>query len=218
MNNDNAWMRTFTGRKFWPLDPNPEDVDIFDIAHALSMKCRYGGHSRRFYSVAEHSVRMARAASFHNKFAALMHDASEYVLPDLIRPIKKMPEVMAFWRPIEDRVEKAISAALRVPYPYPEEVHALDRSILTTEMMELVPYGDWLISMPARPDMTDEEVAEFIQFAEQDASKWRYGPPLRGIIPSSLGWLPALAEALFMDAYFELMPGKPPSDIRKGIV
>src|SRR5487761_1741512 len=43
------WIATFTGRAFWPLDPRPEDVVIEDIAHALSMLCRYGGHCRRFY-------------------------------------------------------------------------------------------------------------------------------------------------------------------------
>jgi len=213
MENENAWMRTFTGKKFWPLNPDPADVDVFDIAHALSLKCRYGGHSKRFYSVAEHSVRMAREASFHNKFAALMHDASEAYLPDLIRPIKKLPEVIAFWRPIEDRVEQAIADALRVPYPYPEEVHTLDKRILTTEMMELVPYGDWLNALPNRPELSDSEADA--AFNRWHPDHWRYGPPLTNITPASLGWTWTEAEALFIDAYFDLMPGKPPADIRR---
>lgn len=48
------WILTFTGRRFYPLDPRPEDVCLEDIAHALSLICRYNGHSRFFYSVAEH--------------------------------------------------------------------------------------------------------------------------------------------------------------------
>lgn len=48
--------QTFTGKKFWPLNPTAEDVDIRDIAQALSLKCRFGGHCSRHYSVAQHSV------------------------------------------------------------------------------------------------------------------------------------------------------------------
>ncbi len=56
MNGRGDWMQTATGRQFWPMDPRPHEVFIEDIAHALSMICRFGGHCRRFYSVAEHSV------------------------------------------------------------------------------------------------------------------------------------------------------------------
>lgn len=61
---DSTWIQTFTGRQFWPLDPRAEDVDIRDIAHALSMKCRYNGHCREFYSIADHSCRVAEV--IHN--------------------------------------------------------------------------------------------------------------------------------------------------------
>jgi hypothetical protein len=71
------WMQTFTGRRFWPLDPRGEDVLIEDIAHALSLLTRYGGHCTRFYSVAEHSVLLARAATPENALWLLLHDASE---------------------------------------------------------------------------------------------------------------------------------------------
>ena len=54
-----TWIQTFTGRKFFPLAPDGAEVCIEDIAHALSMKCRFNGHCLRFYSVAEHSVRVA---------------------------------------------------------------------------------------------------------------------------------------------------------------
>ena len=53
------WILTYSGIEFWPLDPRPEDVRIEDIAHALSMQCRFAGHCDRFYSVAEHSIRVA---------------------------------------------------------------------------------------------------------------------------------------------------------------
>ena len=55
------WIQTFTGRQFWPLDPHVDEIYIEDIAHSLSMQCRFTGHSLRFYSVAEHSVLVSYA-------------------------------------------------------------------------------------------------------------------------------------------------------------
>jgi hypothetical protein len=54
------WIVTYTSKQFYITDPHPDDVDIIDIAHALSMLCRYGGHSAKFYSVAQHSVEVFR--------------------------------------------------------------------------------------------------------------------------------------------------------------
>lgn len=82
-----TWMQTYTGRQIDPADPT--DFDIRDIAHALSNLCRYGGHCLRFYSVAEHSVLMARAADDPWKKWALLHDATEAYLVDIPRPIKR---------------------------------------------------------------------------------------------------------------------------------
>ena len=58
----NNFIRTFTGRKFWPLSPRPEEIDIQDIAHALSLSCRWTGHTYCHYSVAEHSLRVSLLA------------------------------------------------------------------------------------------------------------------------------------------------------------
>lgn len=57
------WMQTYTGRRFYPLDPRSDEIDPADIAHALSLLCRYGGHVDRFYSVAEHCVLMSEWVS-----------------------------------------------------------------------------------------------------------------------------------------------------------
>lgn len=57
MSRQGDWMQTRSGQKFWPLDPRPDEVVLEDIAHALSNTCRFAGHCRTFYSVAEHSVR-----------------------------------------------------------------------------------------------------------------------------------------------------------------
>jgi len=83
------WILTFTGRAFWPLDARPDEIDSRDIAHALSMLCRFGGHTRRFYSVAEHCVLMSYAVAPEYALAALLHDAAEAYMVDLPRPIKR---------------------------------------------------------------------------------------------------------------------------------
>lgn len=90
------WIQTYSGIAFWPLDPWPQEVLLEDIAHALSNKCRFSGHTIRMYSVAEHCchlydylVEEPRAARAY----ALFHDAAEAYLPDVPRPLKAlMPE------------------------------------------------------------------------------------------------------------------------------
>lgn len=112
------WLQTFSGGQFWPLDPRPEHVRLADIAHALSMQCRYLGHTKRFYSVAEHCVLMTRAVlrdTGDEELAlnALLHDAAEAYLGDVPRPLKRDP-AWATYRTIEQGVEAAIAAALGV--------------------------------------------------------------------------------------------------------
>ena len=82
------WITTFTGKKFHFLDPQPDEIDIIDIAHSLSITCRFGGQCREFYSVAEHSIRVADVVPKEYKLHALLHDASEAYMPDLPRPMK----------------------------------------------------------------------------------------------------------------------------------
>jgi hypothetical protein len=104
------WMQTFTGKRFYPTNPRPEDVDPVDIAHSLSMLCRYAGHVDRFYSVAEHCVKiadwmLAQGLDIDVTTLALLHDATEAYCVDVPRPLKiQMPEYQA----IEARVEEAI--------------------------------------------------------------------------------------------------------------
>jgi hypothetical protein len=105
------WMQTFTGRKFYPMSPSAEDVDPVDIAHALSLQCRYNGHVDRFYSVAEHCVLLSRYAEGQGadvllQLELLLHDAIEAYVGDMVRPLKvNQPE----FRAAEARVATAIA-------------------------------------------------------------------------------------------------------------
>lgn len=130
------WMQTFTGRQFYPMDPNPEDVDERDIAHALSLLCRYNGHVDRFYSVAEHCVLMASVMPTPQlALWALLHDATEAYVGDMIRPLKRsMPDYIA----AEARVWEAIAERFGVPLEMPAEVRDGDNRILLTERAALM--------------------------------------------------------------------------------
>lgn len=143
------WMQTFTGKRFYPLSPKAEDVDPLDIAHALSMLCRYNGHIDRFYSVAEHCVLMARyvrAQTDDNQLAleALLHDGTEAYVGDMIRPLKHTAEMKIF-REVEDRVMNAIAERFGLPldehgnHRKPDVVQDADTRILLTERSALMP-------------------------------------------------------------------------------
>lgn len=129
------WMATFTGRRFYPLDPRPGDVDPLDIAHALSLLCRYGGHVDRFYSVAEHCILMSEAVEPRHSLAALLHDATEAYVVDVPRPLKR---VLGGYAEIELATWQAIAARLGVPVEMPDEVKAADNRILLTERAALM--------------------------------------------------------------------------------
>lgn len=81
-------INLFSGGKINLLDPQVEDIHIEDIAHALSNICRFGGHSREFYSVAQHSCLVSYLVPMPYQLRALLHDASEAYLGDVIKPLK----------------------------------------------------------------------------------------------------------------------------------
>ena len=130
------WMQTFTGRRFYPLSPRAEDIDPADIAHALSLLCRYGGHVDRFYSVAEHCVLMSEAVAPEHALWALLHDATEAYVVDVPRPLKRN---LPGYKDIESVVMAAIVERFGLPSVFmPDEVHDADNRILLTERNALM--------------------------------------------------------------------------------
>lgn len=98
-------IRTWSNVMIDVSNPNLLDIRIEDIAHGLSMVCRFGGHTRSFHSVAEHCIHMASMAPPHLKMQALLHDASEAYIGDMPTPIKAMlPDFQA----LENNLMKVI--------------------------------------------------------------------------------------------------------------
>jgi hypothetical protein len=131
------WVQTFTGRRAWPREPDAGVVCVEDVAHSLSLRCRYGGHCRPFYSVAEHCVRGAALVSAEARQEFLLHDAAEAYLADVPRPLKRAPE-MRWYRVLERGWEEAIASALGLRREHAGEVRLADSVMLATERRDLM--------------------------------------------------------------------------------
>lgn len=130
-------MQTYTGRKFYPTAPRVDDIDPIDIAHALSLLCRYNGHVARFYSVAEHCVLLSHAVAPEYALWALLHDATEAYVGDMVRPLKvQIPEYVA----IEDGLMAKVSSRFGLTgWKMPQPVKEADTRILLDERAVLMP-------------------------------------------------------------------------------
>lgn len=139
---DSAWIETFTGRRFYVLEPRVEDVCIADIAHALSLLTRFTGHTREFYSVAQHSLLVSQVCDPADALSGLLHDGSEAYLADLNSPLKHSPE-MSRYRTAEKHVQAAIQQHFGLPKE-PASVKLADKRLLVTEKRDLLhPSPDW---------------------------------------------------------------------------
>lgn len=131
------WLHTYSGGRFWPMDPRSEDVRVEDIAHHLGMKARFSGACTSMLSVAQHAVELSYLVpgGAEEAFAALHHDDTEAFLPDVPTPVKPY---LPFWKTIEGLHEQAIvkdafgvtSSALRTIKPYDKRIVADEAACL----------------------------------------------------------------------------------------
>ena len=174
------YLQTVSGRWVNPFDPDPEQLDAGDIARALANQCRFGGHCRVFYSVAQHSVIVSelveeRGGDADDAFAALMHDASEAYLGDMPHPLKHRSALGSAFKEAEAHLERALVARFGIKPDVPE-IKRVDRSLLATE----------------RRAFSDES--------------WHW-PELEGVVPLELelvAWSPDEAYAAFSRRYADL--------------
>lgn len=170
-----ASICTFTGREFFPLAPRVEDVDIYDIAHALSCMPRFAGHTRHFYSVAQHCLLVASLVPKDMALAGLLHDAAEAYLMDLPTPIKRL--MPAYCR-AEAKLLGVIGDAFRQRRGWAEDVaiKQADRAALQIEHWNLMPTVAW----------------------------WQKAPPPEGQLQILRPMSPAEAEGAFLEQFYYL--------------
>lgn len=181
---DGAWIQTYTGLEFWIDDPV---FRMDDIAHALSMVCRYNGHTRHFYSVAEHSVIVSllmQELKLGDPMEGLMHDGTEAYIQDMPRPWKKLlPDYVL----LEHRLEAKLREAFYLPTAKTYGCKQADHIALFLEAWFLMPDRGKTYSDP----MGVRPIA--LKLVEQQ--HWR-----------TLNLFPSEAEAAFMKRYNELLP------------
>ncbi len=150
-------METYTGKMFDVFDPDPNEIDIFDIAHHLALMTRFNGGCKWHYSIAQHSILCAdRAKDYHYQrpseeklaLALLMHDAAEAYVGDIVRPIKRS---LTDFTVIENGVMDAINTRFDLPRVaeirgYKKAVKEVDDRMLVTEKLQLMsPKVRWAI-------------------------------------------------------------------------
>jgi 5'-deoxynucleotidase YfbR-like HD superfamily hydrolase len=120
------WIQTYTGQRFYLFSPRADEVVIEDIAFALAKICRFGGHSRVFYSVGQHSLvvddlvarwwlnnpgKVSPFQAARLRLAALLHDGSEAYIGDVVRPLKRQ---LAAYKAIETQIQLAVMARFQI--------------------------------------------------------------------------------------------------------
>lgn len=182
------WMQVASGKRFYPFDPRTEEINITDIAAALAKLCRFGGHVRDYYSVAEHSVRVSYVCDPADALWGLLHDASEAYLCDLPRPIKRH-RYFSDYRHVEERLMWRVCERFRLPAQVggggllrlPPAVHRADEILLATEARDLMGVAD--------------------------ASSWASLPGIEPLPERIRPWPWQDAEARFLLRFYELAKG-----------
>jgi len=149
-----TWFQTFTGRRFHAFDPQPEDIHIQDIAHALSLINRYNGMTKFPYSVAQHSILVAGQVEDKYKLEALMHDASEAYIMDVPRPWKPF---FVNYKEAENLLMSCIADKFNFKWPLPDVIHTVDNKLLHTEAIQLLPGVEWANYKHAYKNMPIQE-------------------------------------------------------------
>jgi 5'-deoxynucleotidase YfbR-like HD superfamily hydrolase len=161
----NPWIQTFRGLTFNLLEPREDDICIDDIAHALSNQCRFTGHTRFFYSVADHSTQVSQLVPPQFAMWGLLHDASEAYIADMSRPLKHGTPLGKIYKQVEEKVMRVVCQKFGLEWPEPPEVKVADNIMLLTEQRDLLgrqakPWVDKATPLPYRIKPLTPEEAE----------------------------------------------------------
>lgn len=214
---EDAWIEITSGRKFYPMDPKPENIQIGDIARALSTKVRYTGHLKkgRHYSIAEHSVWVMRnvklldIARLHDGLEVfpfkdlqdlqkwgLLHDAAETYLPDVPRPIKPY---MYFIEQLEENSLVEYSTGEATFAPFKDVETKILKAVAKT--FDLTP--DHIPEPVKQVDMA-MIMAERYQVMPNPTQKWGPYYNVTWIDQVIEFWDPVEAEEIFLEEYGRL--------------
>ena len=130
-----SWFQTYTGIAFHPFDPAPDQISIVDIAHQLSMTCRFNGACQEFYSVAQHSVFVSEIVPRQHALQGLLHDASEAYISDIVSPAKRHLEA---YLKTEESIQAVVFRKFGCDWPLHREVEIADQIAFATEARDLI--------------------------------------------------------------------------------
>ncbi len=194
-----AWQRMLSGRRLDLLNPSPLDIELSDIAHGLARVARWNGQTigRHAFSVAQHSIVVEQIffvlkpkASAADRLAALLHDAPEYVIGDMISPFKAI--VGGDYKCVERRLQEAIHLRFGLP------------AQMTKTLKDTIKRADRISAF--------FEATRLAGFSESEAARL-FGRP-RGISPGDLPIEPMSAtrvQRLFSRRFDEIETGRPKS-------
>jgi len=174
-----AWIQTARGAAFHILNPTPDEIDIRDIAAATSKLCRFTGHVKKFYSVAEHCIHCSRLVPESDALWALLHDAPEAYIADINRPLKHFTAAGPAYIDIENKIMTAIADKFNLSMPEPSSIKIADTSMLFTEKAQLMYSLSW-------------------------ASKWTEEDTVQLADIRVNCWTPDVAEVEFLHRFYEL--------------
>lgn len=129
-------MLTYQGRSLDITNPNAADIDPRDIAHALSHQCRFNGHAKNFYSVAQHACMVADLVLPEHRLAALLHYAPSAYLGHLIEPLKRC---LLFYRDLDELHWVRICERFQLNKALPKVIQSADLIVTATEQRDLMP-------------------------------------------------------------------------------
>ena len=154
---ETTYISTYLGNRFWPTEPRIDRIDIEDIAHGLAYQCRFNGQTSAFYSVAQHSIMVANILPPHLHKAALLHDAAEAYLGDIVKPLKHL---LPGFAEIEAGVTRLIAQAFEVDFDTDHvAIKHADMVALATEKRDLMPNSaeawSYLAGIAPLPELID---------------------------------------------------------------
>jgi 5'-deoxynucleotidase YfbR-like HD superfamily hydrolase len=186
-----AWQRMLSGHRLDLLDPSPMDIEIGDIAHGLARVARWNGQTTgdHGFSVAQHSMIVEEIAGHIDprleprwRLAALLHDAPEYVIGDMISPFKTALGID--YRIFEDKLEAAIHIRFGLAAKTPKEVKTL------------IKRADHACAFFEATQLAGFEHAESLQL---------FGPPPRGYHLEITPWSPSEAQRRYVERFDQLI-------------